>query len=135
MSTSAGAEDWSHRASWPRDPASVSQARRFVTQRLTEHGETGVVDPARLVVSELVSNVVRHAQEGFDLSLDRVGDRILLRVRDRAPGRPQIRRVGLDSVDGRGLALVEVVSSEWGVTDEGDGSKTVWAAFAVGRGE
>ena len=123
--------DWSHQASWPRDPSSVSHARRFVTDRLTEHGETGVVDAARLVVSELVTNAVRHANAGFDLSLARVGDRVMLRVRDGAPGRPQVRHVPVDSLDGRGLALVEHVSSEWGVTDEGDGTKSVWAAFDV----
>ena len=126
---STGATEWSHHASWPRDPSSVSLARRFVTERLTEHGETAVLDAARLVVSELVTNAVRHARVDFDLELARVGDQVRVRVRDTAPGRPQVQHVPLESVDGRGLALVEMVSSAWGVTDEGDGSKWVWAAF------
>ena len=66
---STGAIEWSHHASWPRDPSSVSLARRFVTERLTEHRETAVLDAARLVVSELVTNAVRHAWADFDLEL------------------------------------------------------------------
>lgn len=130
---SADTIEWSHHASWPRDPSSVSLARRYVTERLTEHGETALLDTARLVVSELVTNAVRHARVDFELVLARVGDRVLVRVRDTAPGRPEVRNVPVDSVDGRGLALVEMVSSDWGVTQESDGSKWVWAAFDVRR--
>jgi anti-sigma regulatory factor (Ser/Thr protein kinase) len=130
---SGGADEWSHHATWPHDPSSVSKARRYVTERLTEHGETAVLDAARLVVSELVTNAVRHARVDFDLVLARVGDQVLVQVRDTAPGRPQVQRKSLDSVDGRGLALVEMVSSDWGVTDAGDGSKWVWAVLDLPR--
>ena len=75
---SADTIEWSHHASWPRDPSSVSKARRYVTERLTEHGETALLDTARLVVSELVTNAVRHARVDFELVLARVGDRVLV---------------------------------------------------------
>lgn len=120
--------DWSHQAFW-LEASSVSQALRFVTER----GEPGVVDAACPVVSELVTHVVRHAHAGFELSLAPADDRVLLRVRDGSPGRPPVREVAADSLDGPGLALVEVLSSEWGVADVGDGTTWVWTAFDVLR--
>jgi anti-sigma regulatory factor (Ser/Thr protein kinase) len=123
------APDWSHHAAWAGDPASVPMARRFVTDRLTEHGETAVLDAARLVVSELVTNVVRHARTEVVVALMRVGDRVLLRVGDTASARPRVRHVDADSDTGRGLAIVAMMSSDWGVSDDAGIGKWVWAAF------
>ena len=129
-----GVVDWSHHASWARDPANVQLARRFVSERLAEHGENDLLDAARLVVTELVTNAIRHARADVQVGLCRIDDPVLFRVHDGSPHRPRLRHTSPESDDGRGLAIVEMVTTEWGVTDESDGGTWVWACFG-GRQE
>jgi anti-sigma regulatory factor (Ser/Thr protein kinase) len=119
------------RASVELDPApeSAATARAFVEQTLRDWGCRELVDDARIVVTELVSNVVRHAGTGLrvDVELDRHTMRI--GVADRAGG-----RVVMSTADpradpgGRGLRLVDRVSERWGVEQRPDRT-LVWAEW------
>ena len=129
-----GVVDWSHHASWSRDPANVQLARRFVSERLAEHGENDLLDAGRLVVTELATNAIRHARADVRVGLSRTDDQVLLRVHDGSPSRPRLRHTSPESDDGRGFATVERVTTGWGITDESDGGKRVWARFG-GRQE
>ena len=87
-------------------------------------------ESAELVVSELVTNAVRYAGGEVTVTLRRVGDRIVVAVRDDSPRRPQLLQVGEAVTSGRGLMIVDTVALNWDVDLHGpDGQigKTVWA--------
>lgn len=113
--------------------ASVALARSY-TRRELEH--LGVTSPsvhrdAELVVSELVSNVVRHVGGLFDVRWQRAGDVLRVEVTDR--GSPLDLRVPETEVlaeSGRGLLIVDSLSSAWGVVHAPDG-KMVWAELTM----
>jgi len=110
------------------DPSSPSKARDFVRFHLLAQGADHLVEDIRLVASELATNAVRHVGSAFTVGLD-VGDHnVRLWVWDSSPFAPT--RVAGDPMGagGRGLALVEMLSSQWGVAVL-DASKTVWATF------
>jgi len=117
-------------------PDSAAKARAFVERTLCNWGCRELVDDARVVVTELVSNVVRHAgtDVGVDLDLDAVRHRVRIDVVDHAGGDVALRR-GDPAFDlgGRGLRLVDELSERWGV-ERRPGGKCVWAEWAVGAG-
>jgi anti-sigma regulatory factor (Ser/Thr protein kinase) len=129
----AGAEPyWSHCTTFHATPISASEARAFVMHHLVEYRLLFLVDPIRLVVSELATNALVHGQTPFVVTLSRAEDTVRLTVRDDsdwvASGGPgQALRAG-----GRGLGIVNVLSRDWGVITD-MGSKTVWASFDTRR--
>jgi two-component sensor histidine kinase len=105
----------------PPDAASIVLARRAVEALPLTPGRTGEV---KLIVSELVTNSVEHADLG-------VGDRIEVlarvdprgalhvEVRDPGPGPPP------DARSGMGWRILERMADRWGV-DRRDGQARVW---------
>ena len=111
----------------PADTSSPARARMFVAELLTGWEMVEVLDAATLLTSELVTNAVRHAGTGLRLSVNRVGERgVRVAVTDHAPGVGVRMRQSLhDAEGGRGLYLVEHLSSGWGSIAD-DNRKTVW---------
>ena len=121
------------------DASSVPAARRFVVDGLTAWGEVDLVQAAELVVSELSGNAALHAAAEFmHVTLER-GARaggVRVSVEDDGPipvdaVRPRaLLDHDLDWPDlgatGRGLVIVAMVASRWGV-DDTTGGKRVWA--------
>lgn len=122
---------WSHQATFEASPICASQARNFVTQQLIDHRLLYLVDPVRLVASELATNAVVHAHTAFSVTLARSGQTVMLTVRDDSPALPTRRVAQVMDPSGRGLEIVGIVSLDWGVSDDGAGSKAVWATFAI----
>lgn len=117
------------------EPASAALVRHGLAADLLAHGvPPESVDEAVLVASELVGNAIRHApveQDHLDVHWSVDGETMTISVADRAPGRPRLRNAGIDEPSGRGLAIVDALSQEWGVDDaDGDG-KRVWARLAL----
>jgi anti-sigma regulatory factor (Ser/Thr protein kinase) len=109
------------------------QAHRVLDWALQDWCVAGeVADNTRLVLSELVSNALAHSLEVFGLALRLDGDEILIEVRDSTDALPKVTLPDGLSVSGRGMFLVEALCKEWGVTQEGDGGKTVWARIMKG---
>jgi hypothetical protein len=106
-------------------------ARDFVSRTCLDWGLAQGIAPACLVVSELVTNGLRHAVTDMDLALAHRGDLLRLALRDRSshPLREQARDV--DRVRGRGLALVDACSRAWGVLPAADAGQVVWAVLDV----
>ncbi len=78
-----------------------------------------------LVVSELATNVIRHAEGAIQLRL--ILDRTLtVEVSDDADTAPHLRHARLQDEGGRGLFLVASMTRHWGTRYE-DGGKTIWA--------
>jgi hypothetical protein len=106
-------------------------ARDFVSRTCLDWGLAPAIASACLVVSELATNGLRHAVTDMDLSLACHGGTLRLALRDHSdsPLRPQAG--DLESVGGRGLALVAACSRAWGVLPTADGGKVVWAVLDV----
>ena len=126
--------DWSHTTTLEATPISASQARAFITHHLVEHRLLYLVDPVRLVASELATNALVHAQTSFSVTLSASDTRVLLTVRDHSLAFPERRAPHALDEAGRGLEVVDMVSLEWGINEDGAGSKSVWASFAI-RGQ
>ncbi len=124
----------------PRDPAGAAvsarfladsdapgSARRFVAEALVRWGYTGpLIDDARLLITELATNAVLHAQSPFSVKASVDGSRIRLSVSDASVVKPTIPAEDPMAASGRGLRLVSVLAPRWGVEMAADG-KTVWA--------
>ncbi|MBW8826122.1 MAG: ATP-binding protein [Acidobacteria bacterium] len=111
----------------PPETASVPAARAFAEEALGEFGAgEGTTERARLLVSELATNVVLHAHTNMRLSVRRCRHGVRVEVRDDIPVRlPRPREPDPMSVHGRGLVLVEALSDAWGVNGNTRG-KTIW---------
>ncbi|MFE5564984.1 ATP-binding protein [Amycolatopsis japonica] len=91
------------------------------------------VDDAVLVADELISNAHRHgdAPRVCRLGLTHQGRYVRIEVDDASPRQPQRRTP--DGSGGRGLLLIDRLSSTWGVQNFAD-HKTVWVELALHRG-
>ncbi|WP_063783474.1 ATP-binding protein, partial [Streptomyces sp. NRRL WC-3618] len=121
-------------------PASVGMARRKVRE-LLDLWNVGpdACDNALLVTSELVTNALTHAaSERVVCRLYLSAERLYIEVEDENRGRtlPARRRPEPDEQCGRGLLLVGVLTSDWGVRDAPDGSgRVVWAELPAEQAE
>lgn len=108
-----------------REPAEVARARRLVRARLLDWGLPDAVETAELLVSEVVTNAVRHATgESLGLRLVRT-DALLCEVTDDEPTLPALLSAGVYEESGRGLRVVSRLAHEWGASATGH-HKTVW---------
>jgi anti-sigma regulatory factor (Ser/Thr protein kinase) len=120
----------------PYTPSSVAEARHRLVSDLAAAGvyETTVGDAA-LVITELLSNAIRHAaplpgalvrvtwtvdRDAVRVAVSDAGDGPLPHVTEPAPGAP----------GGRGLGIVETLADHWGVQRD-NGETTVWALLAA----
>ncbi|WP_053850678.1 ATP-binding protein [Streptomyces sp. NRRL B-24085] len=122
-------------AKWtfPADPGAVRAARTAVRNRLTDWRLDGLADIAALLVSELVTNSLRHATGPIGVRLVRpegAGGVLLVEVSDPLPDPPRERVAGLDDESGRGLQLVAHAADRWG-TRPGTSGKTVWFELSM----
>lgn len=123
--------------------ASVPLVRHAVRDLL--HRRQAPVSPDRLgslllIVSELVTNAVRHAvlltpQIGVEVTL--TPGRVRVAVEDGHPYRPKALETGTEHTSGRGLLLVKIVTREaggrCGVDSTAAGGKIVWAELPCDR--
>jgi anti-sigma regulatory factor (Ser/Thr protein kinase) len=118
----------------PHAPSSVSEVRRRLAAELLASGVyEDIADDAAVIVSELISNALRHARPlpsgDIRVAWSRQGDLIKLAVSDGgAMTEPRRTRATLSSLGGRGLGIVETLADGWGVLHEDDGT-TVWATL------
>ena len=123
------AREWQHTAEFSDHASSVSDARAFVTLHLGEHDLSRLVDDLRLVVSELATNALMHGRSGFMVVLLAFNGSVRLEVHDGSQSMPvQVAARTLD-VGGRGIAIVNTLCRDWGVTKQRSGGKSVWAEF------
>ena len=115
----------------PADPSAAGIARRFLRENLGPLGLPGeLIADAELLVSELVTNAVVHAQSGSRVGVDWSATHLRISVFDSSNDAPELRDCGTDSVTGRGLYLVDRIAERWGVDYEGAG-KRVWFELDV----
>ncbi|WP_187415014.1 ATP-binding protein [Nonomuraea sp. PA05] len=109
----------------PSAPAGVAETRSLVRAQLTRWDLTHLTDDCLIIVSELVTNVIRHGGSAYTLRLEDRADRLYGEVFDPGDGVPFQRSPGVDALSGRGLQIVGAVADEWGVA-RADHGKLVW---------
>jgi anti-sigma regulatory factor (Ser/Thr protein kinase) len=114
---------------FPHEPESVPAARRFATTVL-RGVSADILEAVELMVSELATNCIRHTDSGFELSISRYGGDIRVEATDGAGGRPEMRSPKPTDPSGRGLKIIDMLSSDWGVDHHSATGKTVWFTVA-----
>ena len=134
LTASSPASGGSNTLRVPWRPTSVGRVRRALVQDLKSRGvPPTTIDESEIVVSELLSNAIRHASPLSDGNL-RVHWKVKAGVVEvevtdgggETTPRPAPRAVWAPS--GRGLRIVRSLAHEWGVADDRHGS-TVWASL------
>jgi anti-sigma regulatory factor (Ser/Thr protein kinase) len=131
---------------WPRwagvelgvDPTAVRRARAHALEILWEWDLLELSDDIALIVSELTTNAIQTIQAGSGgdpvrLWLVANSTHIAILVWDPASTTPRMRDVTSDDESGRGLAIVEALSTEWGwgFLSESRAGKVVWALLEI----
>ncbi|MPY62681.1 SpoIIE family protein phosphatase [Streptomyces spongiae] len=114
-------------ATWemPADPARVPEVRAAATRQLADWGLDEVAFAAELLLSELVTNAVRHGTGPIRVRL--LYDRSLIcEVSDTSNTAPHLRRAAATDEGGRGLFLVAQLAQSWGTRHIPEG-KVIWA--------
>jgi anti-sigma regulatory factor (Ser/Thr protein kinase) len=134
------------------DPSSVSQAREFSLATLRRWGVADRTDDIGIVVSELLTNALRHgvpqastqpassqphahgqrrSRWPVRLGLVQPGRYVMCAVADPGTRMPVPREPDYLAESGRGLHVINALSDGWGSTVPTDAGKVVWAVFAV----
>ena len=102
-----------------RTTSAPRQARRFVVATLEEWSVCSVCERAELLVSELVTNVIRHAASAPRIVIIEDDGRVRIEVFDEGPGGAVQQEPGTTDVGGHGLVLVEALADRWGAAHDG----------------
>ncbi|MBD3144438.1 ATP-binding protein [Microbispora bryophytorum] len=120
--------------------ASAAAARDFTARTLCGWGVPGLVPDVQIVVSELVTNALRHvpgdSADAPPIRLRLVKHRFHIGcgVSDASERVPAVSPWNDLSESGRGLHLVEALTAAWGwILTRGGGGKVVWALFDTSR--
>ncbi|PSK99342.1 histidine kinase-like protein [Murinocardiopsis flavida] len=132
----------------PHAPSSVTEARQHLSSDLHSSGVLDAkVDDAALIVSELLSNALRHAAPlppPFPAESVQISWRLVIEPRATDAGGwieisvcdggaetlPRIARPSLSALGGRGLGIVQCLAAKWG-TEVDDDTTTVWAVVEL----
>lgn len=126
----------------PYVPESVTDARHDLCADLRSlRIRDSLVDDAALILSELVSNALRHAGPlpddtvgvSWRLAVDKEasGARLEIAVRDGgSTTMPRVSRPSISGLGGRGLGIVQTLAGRWG-TEMDETTTTVWAVLDI----
>jgi DNA-binding NarL/FixJ family response regulator len=111
----------------PPSVHSVAEARVAARSALSQWGLAELAADCSVVVSELVTNAVVHAGGRCELRLSNHRRSVRVAVVDSGPGTPEPLAPSDARIGGRGLQIVDSMSTAWGVDGLADGRKLVWA--------
>lgn len=107
-------------------PSSARTARRFVADRCAAaHVAEQGCDTALLLTSELVTNAITHGRSDVRVSVRSAPGRLRIEVGDDNSRHPVLQPEDDGALDGRGLQMVDLLATRWGVVDDEIG-KVVW---------
>lgn len=114
------------------EATSASRARALLRRALVGRGREEDLDPAQLAMSEIVTNALVHAGTPMTLRILLAPHGLRVELGDGSQRMPARREFGQAAATGRGLHLVEELTSRWGAYPQGEG-KVVW--FELGEDE
>ena len=120
---------WFHANTFLAEPVSARHARTFVVACLVQHRMWHLVDPVRVVTSELATSTIVHGSTPFTLTLSADDELVRLSLRRDGANVPRQRSSLEDEMLGPRRAIVEVLSRSWGVSIADDGDRELWATF------
>lgn len=119
------------------DPDSLRAIRRFIVTTVSAWGLHALADDLMTVVNELTTNAVQHALPGPGdappkgwLGIARTGSTVVCAVTDPSSTPPSRRPLEYLADTGRGLLIVDALSSQWGYAASAPAGKTVWARIS-----
>ena len=113
----------------PGQRQSVAIGRHWVVRTAVEGGVTGMANQVvELLASELLANAVLHgpASTAIGIQVRHTDSSVRVSVSDGGDTSPVVLHREPSAPNGRGMAIVEAMSSRWGVEEHADGGKTVW---------
>jgi len=113
-----------------RGVEAITDARHYV-DALIAPADEDLRDVVLLLVTELARNAVGHGQTDFVVRVSDAAASLRVEVADFGGGEPQVRAASPDQLAGRGLHLVDALSSSWGI-ERAPSTTTVW--FDLHRG-
>jgi anti-sigma regulatory factor (Ser/Thr protein kinase) len=117
------------RLTLPSDERAPALARKLLKETQYPVHYDAVLDEFELLVSEVVTNAVRHGVPPITIEVTCEGDAgLVVRVSDGSTVSPLVHNPTAEDESGRGLALVDVISDAWGV-EPTDTGKQVWFQF------
>jgi anti-sigma regulatory factor (Ser/Thr protein kinase) len=105
----------------------IGAARAFASSAAMALGFPS--DDVALVVSELATNACVHAHSPFTVSVSLTGSRLTVEVADCDPRTPVKGEPSPVALSGRGLLIVDTLTSMWGIRDMPPAGKAVWAEW------
>lgn len=109
--------------------AQVGRMRRITRASLRNWALPGaLIEDAELVVSELVTNAIDHGHGCVGLRVRHVAEGLRVEVSDDSTSPAELRQVSADEVSGRGLFLVDTLTTAWGVSE---GGRTTWCLLPL----
>ncbi|WP_327276563.1 SpoIIE family protein phosphatase [Streptomyces sp. NBC_01224] len=122
-----------HVADWdvPFDPAAVAGMRAAVAEKLDDWGLSELAFAMELVLSELITNAIRHGSAPVTMRLLR-DHTLTCEVADSSSTSPHLRYAAALDEGGRGLFLVAQLAERWGTRYTPQG-KVIWAELALPR--
>ena len=122
------------------DARSVRAGRDFTIATVSRWGAAERCDDIAMVVSELLTNALRHALPDVGqpprpgsvrLGLVQPGRCVMCAVSDPSPRAPAPKESDVLCEGGRGLHVISALADTWGCTPPGHAGKVVWALFSV----
>jgi hypothetical protein len=102
-----------------------SEGVSYVSQVLRGNCDSALLDRAVVLTEELVQNAVWYTRGDFAVTVTVGDDHIRIGVTDQCADRPVFRRPDWEMGRGRGLTMLNKMTSQWGVRSASSG-KTVW---------
>ncbi|MGD6751959.1 ATP-binding protein [Streptomyces sp. BH105] len=111
-------------------PSAVANMRDSTAVFLRRNGLSGrLASSVVLVVSELVTNAIKHGHGEVELEIRFASGTISVSVTDENPAPAVLKQAGPDDTSGRGMALVDAYSDKWGSSGE-----ETWCEFRLPAG-
>ena len=113
----------------PLPPGSLSSLRQWARSWMEQHPSDAESDSVILVMTEMVTNSVRHGCEPVTVDLVETLPTLMLCVSDGSSDKPLRPTARTGDEGGRGLTIYDALTGRWGVWLNPGGGKTVWCEF------
>lgn len=121
-----------HAVTLPPHDHSPARGRQFVREALFSTARQDVVDIAVLLASELITNAILHGRSEVELTVEINSAGVKVSAADMNSRLPVMQSIDELALDGRGIAIVNLLASSWGVTAT-EGGKIVWFCLDLPR--